>query len=336
MAECRVAALYKFANLPNFKDLQGPLKKACDDNGVMGTLLLASEGVNGTIAGSRDGVENVLNHLRADPRLADLVHKDSFADSMPFYRMKVRLKKEIVTMGVEDIDPNHIVGTYVKPEEWNDLISQDDVILIDTRNDYEVEIGTFKGAVDPKTETFREFPEWAKNYEGFHNKPRIAMFCTGGIRCEKSTAYMKAQGFDDVYHLEGGILKYLETIPADESMWEGDCFVFDHRVSVKHGLEVGDYGLCNACRRPITEDDRASDLYERGVSCPKCHGEYSAEKKAKFRQRQMQMDLAAERGQSHIGQSRADALARREQKIQIKEAARQKSHQKSEDQQDDQ
>ena len=325
MSQCRVAALYKFVSLPDFKELQEPLKKMCADNGVMGTLLLAAEGINGTIAGSQNGIENVLNHLRSDPRMADLVHKDSFAESMPFYRMKVRLKKEIVTMGVEGIDPNHIVGTYVKPEDWNDLISQEDVILVDTRNDYEVEIGTFKGAIDPKTETFREFPAWVEKYEGFHNKPRIAMFCTGGIRCEKSTAYMKEQGFDEVYHLEGGILKYLETIPADESMWEGDCFVFDHRVSVKHGLEIGDYDLCNACRRPITEDDKTSDLYERGVSCPKCHDEYSADKKAKFRERQGQIDLAVERGQSHIGQSPEEARARREKKLRMKEQARQNS-----------
>ena len=301
MTAVRVAALYKFATLPDYKAMRAPLQAVCEARGVKGSLLLAAEGINGTIAGSHDGIEAVLDHIRSNPRLADLVHKDSHAEAMPFFRMKVRLKKEIVTMGVQGIDPLHIVGTYVKPEDWNDLISQPDVVVVDTRNDYEVDIGTFKGAVNPNTRTFREFPEWAKNYEGFHNKPKIAMFCTGGIRCEKSTAYMKSLGYDEVYHLEGGILKYLEDIPATESLWEGECFVFDHRVSVGHGLEIGDYDLCHACRRPVDDDDRASPLFEEGVSCPKCHGEYSAADQARFRERQKQMELASQKGQPHMG-----------------------------------
>ncbi|MCJ9430580.1 rhodanese-related sulfurtransferase [Kordiimonas marina] len=304
MAQYLIAALYKFVSLPHFETLREPILKLCTDAGVKGTLLLAKEGINGTIAGPEAGLRHVLASLRAMPDFADLVHKESWSEDEPFYRMKVRLKKEIVTMGVGGIDPNKIVGTYVKPKDWNDLISDPEVVLIDTRNDYEVAIGTFKGAVDPKTKSFREFPAWVEAQKTLHNKPKVAMFCTGGIRCEKSTAYMKEQGFEDVYHLEGGILKYLEEVPADESLWQGECFVFDERVSVGHGLVPGPYDMCRACRRPIDETDKASPDFERGVSCPHCVHETTDEQKARYRERQHQVDLAQARGEAHIGATR--------------------------------
>lgn len=268
---------------------------------MRGTLLLAHEGINGTIAGPHAGIRTVLAYLRAQPEFAGLEHKESHAADMPFLRMKVRLKKEIVTMGVEDIDPTRSVGTYVAPEDWNALICDPDTILIDTRNDYETAIGMFRGAVDPNTKTFREFPDWVRQNTGLHNKPKIAMYCTGGIRCEKATAFMKAEGFDEVYHLKGGILKYLEEVPAEESLWEGACFVFDERVSVLHGLEEGEHKLCRACRHPLTAEDTTSPLYEAGVSCPHCHAARSEEDRLRFRQRQKQMDLARKRGERHLG-----------------------------------
>ncbi|MCL4169982.1 UNVERIFIED_CONTAM: hypothetical protein GTU68_045758 [Idotea baltica] len=238
----------------------------------------------------------------------DLNHKESWAEEMPFLRMKVRLKKEIVTMGVPGTDPLKIVGSYVKPEDWNNLISDPDVVLVDTRNDYEVEIGTFKGAIDPKTTNFRDFPAWVKRNHNVLNKPKVAMFCTGGIRCEKSTAYMKEQGYEDVYHLEGGILKYLEEVPKEESMWEGECFVFDNRVSIKHGLEEGSYDQCYGCRWPITEEDKTSAEYIKGVCCPRC-----------FDERQKQIDLAKKRGEKHIAinmkETRAAAAQRKAEAI---------------------
>ncbi len=296
-----VAALYHFARLPRFESLREPLFQLCQANGVKGTLLLAAEGINGTIAGPDEGVCTVLAFLRAQPEFAALEHKESRALHMPFVRLKVKLKKEIVTMGVPDIDPNRIVGTYVEPRDWNGLISDPDTIVIDTRNDYETAIGLFKGAVDPKTRTFREFPEWVKNNPGLHNKPKIAMYCTGGIRCEKATAYMKEQGFDEVYHLKGGILKYLEDVPEEESLWEGACFVFDERVSVVHGLAEGDHRLCHACRNPITPQVRQSPLFEEGVSCPNCHDDRTEEDRQRFRDRQQQIELAKRRGERHLG-----------------------------------
>lgn len=298
-----VAALYKFARLDDFQDLQKPLLEKCLAENVMGTLLLAREGVNGTIAGPQKGIQNVLAHLRSDPRLAELIHKESWADEPPFLRMKVRLKREIVTMGEPDIDPNNIVGTYVKPEEWNELIQSSDVVVVDTRNDYEVGIGTFQGAVNPETSSFREFPDWVQNSGLLESNKRVAMFCTGGIRCEKSTAYLREQGVEEVYHLEGGILKYLENIPPEESLWEGQCFVFDQRVSVGHGLVPGSYDQCFACRVPIDEDDKASPLYVKGVSCPKCHDSQTPAQKQRFSERQKQMALAKERNQVHLGSS---------------------------------
>ncbi|MGV1755438.1 rhodanese-related sulfurtransferase [Rhizobium sp. A22-96] len=296
-----VAALYHFVSLPRFESLQEPLLALCEANGVKGTLLLAHEGINGTIAGTHAAIGTVLAFLRAQPEFAGLEHKESHASKMPFVRMKVKLKKEIVTMGVEDIDPTQIVGTYVAPKDWNALISDPDTIVIDTRNDYETAIGVFKGAVDPKTKTFREFPEWVRENTGLHNKPKIAMYCTGGIRCEKATAFMKQQGFDEVYHLKGGILKYLEEVPAEESLWEGACFVFDERVSVEHGLKEGNHKLCHACRNPITVEEVTSPFYEAGVSCSHCYHERSEEDRERFRERQRQVALARKRGQQHIG-----------------------------------
>ncbi|MGO1117073.1 oxygen-dependent tRNA uridine(34) hydroxylase TrhO [Rhodovibrionaceae bacterium A322] len=296
-----VAALYKFVSLPDYKDLQAPLQDICVGAEVKGTLLLAEEGINGTIAGPEAGIRKVLAYLRKDPRLADLEHKESWAKEQSFLRMKVRLKKEIVTMGVPTIDPNKTVGTYVKPEDWNDLISAEDVVVIDTRNDYEVEIGKFAGAVDPKTKTFREFPDWVKESGLLENNKRVAMYCTGGIRCEKSTAYLKELGVEEVYHLQGGILKYLETVPEQDSLWEGQCFVFDQRVSVGHGLEQGPYDLCHGCRSAIDDEDKQSRFYQPGICCPKCHDSLSPDQKARFAERQKQMKLAEKRGEVHLG-----------------------------------
>ena len=300
MADFLVAALYKFVTLPDFEEIQAPLLAACNQNGVKGTLLLASEGINGTISGSRAGVHGVRDFILADPRFENMSYKESHAETMPFYRMKVRVKNEIVTMGVPGTDPQKIVGTYVKPEDWNDLVSDPDVVVIDTRNDYEVEIGTFKGAINPKTESFRDFPAWVEQTTSLQNKPKVAMFCTGGIRCEKSTAYLKELGYDEVYHLEGGILKYLETVPENESTWKGECFVFDGRVSVGHGLKPGHYDQCYACRRPIDDDDKTSRDYVKGVSCPKCIDTLSQDQRKGFAERQKQMDLSSARGEKHI------------------------------------
>lgn len=306
-----VCALYKFVALPDFADFRQPLLNIMEQQKVRGTLLLAKEGINGTIAGSRKGIDFVLNWLRREARFADLDCKESYTASPPFKRSKVKLKKEIVTMGVEGIDPRQVVGTYVDPKEWNELISDPDVVLIDTRNDYEVEVGTFKDAVNPKTTTFREFPRYVKENldPGKHRK--VAMFCTGGIRCEKSTAYLKEQGFDQVFHLKGGILKYLEEVPEEESLWRGECFVFDDRVTVNHRLEKGDYDQCFACRMPITEADKASEKYQAGISCPRCYDALTPEQKAHFAEREKQMRLARERGEAHIGADAAAMLARR-------------------------
>lgn len=308
-----VCALYKFVTLDQFALLKPPLLAVMEANAVKGTLLLAQEGINGTIAGSRAGIDAVLAHLNADPRLHPIDYKESFDDEQPFLRTKVKLKKEIVTMGVEGIDPRHVVGTYVKPKDWNALISDPSVLLIDTRNDYEVEVGTFEGAVDPRTRTFREFPDYVKANLDPAQHRKVAMFCTGGIRCEKSTAYLKTQGFEEVYHLEGGILKYLEEVPAAESLWRGECFVFDNRVTVDHNLEKGQYDQCHACRRPLTEADKLSPHYQRGVSCHQCVDEYSAEQRARFAQREQQMTLARERGEQHLGNNPRELGAQRRQ-----------------------
>jgi UPF0176 protein len=306
-----VCALYHFVRLPDFAALQKPLVDVMHSHGVKGTLLLAAEGINGTIAGTRAGVDAVLAWLKQDARLAKLDCKESFDDVIPFYRSKVKLKKEIVTMGVENIDPNHKVGTHVEPKDWNQLISQPDVLLIDTRNDYEVQIGTFQGAVNPHTESFREFPGYVKQHLDPVRHRKIAMFCTGGIRCEKSTAFLKEQGFDEVYHLKGGILNYLEKVPEAESLWQGECFVFDNRVAVNHALAKGDYDQCHACRLPITEADKHSPFYEKGVSCPHCHGKRSLDELQQFRERQKQINLALLRGEEHLGSDMAGIIEKR-------------------------
>ncbi len=296
-----IAALYQFTRFDDPAALQGPLKAICDAGEVKGSLLIAREGINGTIAGPRAGLDAVLAHIRSLPGCAGLEWKEATAEKAPFPRMKVRLKKEIVTMGQPDVDPTAHVGNYVEPAEWNELIRSPDVVTIDTRNDYEVAIGTFEGAVDPMTKTFREFPQWwEENKERFHNK-RVAMFCTGGIRCEKSTNFLLGQGVPEVYHLKGGILRYLEEMPEEESTWQGECFVFDGRVSVGHGLKEGPHELCHACRRPILPEDKERAEFEAGVSCHQCVGETSDADKARFRERQKQMALARERGETHLG-----------------------------------
>ncbi|RCL87687.1 rhodanese-related sulfurtransferase [Hyphomonas sp.] len=300
-----VAAFYKFFSFPDFEARRAALAETLCGADVKGTVLLASEGVNGTIAGTANGVEAALATLRALPGAADLDAKFSETDEMPFLRLKVRLKKEIVTMGIQGTDPNALVGTYVEPTEWNDLISDPDTVLIDTRNDYEYSIGTFEGAIDPETKTFREFPDWFRKFrerlEAEGRTPKVAMFCTGGIRCEKATSFVKAEGIDDVFHLKGGILKYLETVPETDSKWRGECFVFDERVSVRHDLTPGSYDMCHACKRPITEEDKARSTYVPGVSCPHCIDEMSDEQRARFAERQKQIDLARQRGAEHMG-----------------------------------
>jgi UPF0176 protein len=296
-----IAALYHFTRFADPAALKEPLLDLCKTKDIKGSLLLAREGINGTIAGPRAGIDAVLAHIRAMPGCGDLEWKEATSNDAPFGRMKVRLKKEIVTMGQPDVDPKARVGHYVEPEEWNALIQSDDVVVIDTRNDYEVEIGTFEGAIDPKTTSFREFPAWwEENKDRFHNK-RVAMFCTGGIRCEKSTNYLLGQGVPEVYHLKGGILRYLEEIPEDRSTWNGECFVFDNRVSVGHGLKEGPHKLCHGCRRPLLPQDTDRPEYEAGVSCHQCINETTEHDKARFRERQKQMQLARARGEEHLG-----------------------------------
>lgn len=302
MSKIVVAALYRFVRLDTPEALREPLLALMGQLGVRGTLLLATEGINGTVAGPREGIDALLAWLRDQPRLAELTHKESFCDEMPFLRTKVRLKKEIVTMGVEGIDPEHAAGTYVKPADWNALIEDPDVILIDTRNDYEVELGTFEGAIDPQTQSFREFPGYVNDQLDPGKHKKVAMFCTGGIRCEKSTAYLRHLGFEEVYHLEGGILKYLEEVSPEQSKWQGECFVFDDRVSVGHGLEPGPYKLCYACRMPISEADTQSEHFINGISCPRCYDKVDRERRARFEERQKQVQLAAKRGLVHIGE----------------------------------
>ncbi len=287
-----VAALYKFTRFDDPDGLRPALAKTAYSNGVTGTLLMAFEGINGTIAGTADGIDAVLSHIRGLPGCSDIEVKFSQADHQPFTRMKVRLKREIVTMGQPDVDPTSAVGHYVEPKDWNELISAPDVAVIDTRNDYEVAIGTFDGAIDPKTERFGDFPAWWEaNKEAFEGK-KIAMFCTGGIRCEKSTNYLLSKGVKDVFHLKGGILKYLEDVPEDHSTWQGECFVFDERVSVGHGLEPGDLSLCRGCRHPLHPEDLRRPEFELGVSCHHCIDATSETKKAGFRERQRQHERA--------------------------------------------
>ncbi|MCL1060256.1 rhodanese-related sulfurtransferase [Shewanella gelidimarina] len=326
MSKVVVCAMYKFVSLPEFESIQKPLLSVMEESGVKGTLLLANEGINGTVAGSQAAIDALLAWLSTQPGLDNIVHKLSFDDDMPFYRTKVKLKKEIVTMGVEGIDPNKVVGTYVKPKDWNALISDPEVLLVDTRNDYEVQIGTFKNALDPQTTTFREFPEYVKQNLDPAKHKKVAMFCTGGIRCEKSTAYLKEQGFDDVYHLEGGILKYLEEVKQEESLWEGECFVFDNRVAVNHDLEKGQYDQCNACRMPITVEEQASAQFEQGVSCPHCIDTVTDKQRERFLERERQVQLSKQRGEAHIGSDVSQVIeSRRAKKEQLKKAQNEKN-----------
>ena len=299
---CTVAALYQFHEWPVAIEVaQKELKEWCQQHNIKGSLLVAEEGINGTVSGTLEGVRKLKNHLEQEYNFNDLEYKESEADKHPFYRMKVKLKKEIVTLGQDAANPLKACGTYLEPKEWNKLIQDPDVVVIDTRNTYECEIGTFKGAIDPKTETFRDLPEFMENLNLPKDKP-IAMCCTGGIRCEKSTSYLKSQGYEHVYHLKGGILKYLEEVPENESLWEGDCFVFDHRIAVSHGLKTSNYTMCYGCRHPLSQSDREHHLYEEGVSCHRC-AHRSEEDKNRFRERQKQVALAEKRKTAHIGRT---------------------------------
>ena len=310
-----VCALYKFVTLNNFQQLQQPLRRVMEAHHIRGTLLLAEEGINGTVAGRREEIDALLTWLNKDDRLNPIEVKESLSEEIPFKRTKLKLKKEIVTMGVTGIDPNHAVGTYVDAKEWNALISDPDVVVIDTRNDYEVQVGTFHNAINPHTDTFREFPSYVDEQLDPTKHKKVAMFCTGGIRCEKSTALLKQKGFDEVYHLKGGILKYLEEVPAEDSLWEGECFVFDDRVTVDHALQPGTYDQCNACRLPITEDDKRSEKFIPGISCPHCYDKLTDKQRARFAERERQMTLARLRGEAHMG---ADALKTVNNRRQIK------------------
>jgi UPF0176 protein len=284
-----VATFYKFVRLPDFAAKQAPLLDYCNQQGVKGTILLAEEGVNGAIAASRQSIDAVLAFLRSDPRLADLEHKESSTDFPPFERMKVRLKKEIVTLGIP-VDPNEQVGTYVSPQEWNALISDPDVTVIDTRNDFEVAIGSFEGAHDPQTNSFRQFPDYVRSQLDPNQHKKVALFCTGGIRCEKASSFLLQQGFQEVYHLRGGILKYLEEVPAEASLWQGECFVFDQRIAVQHGLSPGTHAQCRSCGRPISDADKASPQYQEGISCPYCFDSLTEDKKVRQMEKQRQIE----------------------------------------------
>jgi UPF0176 protein len=299
----KVAAFYKFARLPHYEMLQEPLLAALHRHGIKGSVLLAREGINGTIAGVAAQLGAALVEILAVTQLSEIEPKFSEARTMPFRRMKVRLKKEIVTIGNVKADPTEKVGTYVDPQDWNALISDPDVVLIDTRNDYEVGVGTFKGAIDPHTDSFGEFPDYVRKNLGNQKHKKIAMFCTGGIRCEKASSFMMNEGFENVFHLKGGILKYLEVVPQAETAWEGACFVFDERVAVEHGLKVSDFSLCHGCMNPVSAVDRKSEKYEKGVSCPTCFDRLTPQQFASNRQRQKQMDLAKAKGAKHLGPS---------------------------------
>ena len=296
-----IAALYKFVRLPDFRELRQPLLERCRELGLKGTFLLAPEGINGTVSGSREGIDGILEHLRAEPRFAGLAHKEALAGDVPFHRMKVKLKQEIVSLGVEDVDPEHLTGRYLEPEDWNVEINRSDTLVLDVRNQYESGIGSFRNAVAPHTDTFREFPDYVEENLDPGKHTRVAMFCTGGIRCEKASSYLLSCGFRDVVQLRGGILNYLEKVDREDSLWEGECFVFDGRVAVDHDLAEGDYEQCFACRRPISEVDMASEKYQPGVSCPRCHDVSTPEQKRRFSERQRQVELAQGRGDKHIG-----------------------------------
>tara|TARA_B110000196_G_scaffold319105_1_gene336131 strand:- start:80 stop:1015 length:936 start_codon:yes stop_codon:yes gene_type:complete len=301
--EILVATLYKFFKVDDLVALQDQLYEICNKSNVMGTILIANEGVNGTISAKPREIEKTLISIQKDDRFSEIEIKYSSTNKQPFHKMRVRLKKEIVTIGLPEINPNKTVGTYVKPEEWNDIISDPDVILIDTRNKFEIKIGSFKNALDPRTTSFRDFPEWVKKFkqDKTNTNKKIAMYCTGGIRCEKASSLMKEEGFNEVYHLQGGILKYLEQVEKEKSLWEGECFVFDDRVCLTENLEVGSYKMCFACRMPITEDELNDDRYEEGISCLYCYDKTTKDKKERFESRQKQIELSKLRGEKHIG-----------------------------------
>jgi len=310
-----IVAYYKFVDLPDYQERKAPLLQLCLEHGVTGTILLAREGINSTMAGPESGVEMVLGFLQEDPAIGELAVKRSWADESPFYRMKVRLKKEIVRLGLPEVNPNDRVGERVAPEKWNELIRDPDVVLVDTRNDYECEIGSFKGAIDPKTRSFREFPDYVRRELAGEKHKKVAMFCTGGIRCEKSTSYLLREGFQQVYHLDGGILNYLEKVAPEDSLWEGDCFVFDNRVTVDHSLERGDYALCRACRHALTQEDLRSPEFVEGVSCPHCFESLSEEQRSRAVERQRQVEISHSLGRKHIGATDVDRERWRDQKL---------------------
>jgi len=318
-----VCALYKFVTLKNYQSIREPLLAFMKKHQVCGTLLLAEEGINGTVSGSRKSIDQLLNWLEQQPALDSIVVKESLTEEKPFKRTKVKLKKEIVTMGVEGIDPKRVVGTYVEPKDWNDLITDPEVLLVDTRNDYEYAVGTFKNAVNPNTVSFRDFPDYVNKNMSPKQHKKVAMFCTGGIRCEKSTAFLKQQGFEEVYHLKGGVLNYLKEVPKENTTWRGECFVFDDRVTVDHDLKPGSYHQCNACRMPITDEEKKSINYKQGVSCPHCFDKTTPEQKARYQEREKQIRLAKARGEQHIGGDAENHLiARREMKKQRREKLR--------------
>ena len=327
MANIVVSALYQFVRFEECEALRQPLLDFLNEQDIRGTLILAKEGINGTVSGSREAIDALYAWFKEHPPLDQVSSKESFFDEQPFYRTKVKLKREIVTMGVEGIDPLKTVGTYVKPNEWNDLISDPEVLLVDTRNDYEVDIGTFKGAINPHTDTFRDFPSYVKEQLDPEKHKKVAMFCTGGIRCEKSTAFLREQGFDEVYHLEGGILKYLEEVPADNSMWDGECFVFDNRVSVGHGLKPGDYQLCHACRMPLSAEDRQNEHFQEGLSCHHCFDKVTDKQRKRFQERQHQLELAKERGEHHLGKDAVHDFEQRRQEKKAKREAQREANQ---------
>lgn len=308
-----VCALYKFTALPDYRERREPLFDEMERLGVKGTLLLAPEGINGTIAGTRSAIDGLLRYLMAQQPFAALDYKESFESDMPFYRTKVKLKKEIVTLGIPGIDPLQVVGSYVEPEDWNALISDPDVTLVDTRNYYEYDVGSFKRALDPRTDSFRDFPDYVKSHLDPAKHKKVAMFCTGGIRCEKSTALLKQQGFEEVYHLKGGILNYLEKVPSEQSLWQGECYVFDNRVTVNHALEKGSYDLCHGCRHPISGADKLSPLFEQGVCCARCHNLLTPDQRLRFEERQRQIDLAKARNEPHIGRPPTERQKRSQQ-----------------------
>ena len=298
----QIASLYKFVKLKNVSNKRNDLQNVCEKHNIFGTLILAEEGINGTITGERDSIDVVLDEIMKWPEVKTLEVKYSESSMSNFRRLKIKQKKEIVTMGRTDVDAESVTGEYISPKDWNDFVQRDDVILIDARNEYETMIGHFKNAIDPQTETFTEFPEWITGFidQNLEDK-KIAMYCTGGIRCEKASSYLKSKGIEDVYQLQGGILKYLEEVPEEDSLWEGECFVFDQRVSIKHDLVEGKYQLCFSCQFPVSNDDLESPFYEEGVTCKNCYDSLTEEQKISRRERQKQILLSRDRGEIHLG-----------------------------------